>query len=68
MRDVKNKILTAVIEKQEITLTVEESKELVNLLELLERQLRDYKDAFDPNSYEEFGEDEELETEDIDSE
>lgn len=48
-----SKLMAALIEHKEITLTEEEIKTLVELVEMLENQIQDYKIALDPNSYEE---------------
>lgn len=52
MREIMSKLMTALIEHKEITLTKEEIKTLVELVEMLENQVQDYKTALDPNSYE----------------
>lgn len=53
MREIMSKLMAALIEHKEITLTEEEIKTLVELVEMLENQIQDYKIALDPNSYEE---------------
>lgn len=52
MKDIMKKLMTALLELKEITLTLEEIKQLIEAVEKLENQVYDYKKALDPNSYE----------------
>jgi len=53
MKEIMKKLMLALIQQKEVTLTLEEIKQLVELVESLENQVYDYKLALDPNSYEE---------------
>lgn len=52
MKEIMKKLMLALIQQKEVTLTLEEIKQLVELVESLENQVYDYKLALDPNSYE----------------
>lgn len=52
MKEIMKKLMTALLEHKEVTLTPEEIKLLVESTEKLENQVYDYKLALDPNSYE----------------
>lgn len=53
MKEIMKKLMTALLEQKEVTLTPKEVKLLVEETEKLENQVYDYKLALDPNSYEE---------------
>lgn len=57
-----NKIRTFVYTKpaDELTLTHKECNDLLKFIDSYIKELHDHYDAFNPNSYEEFSEDEEL--------
>jgi len=48
-------------EEAQYVLMYEDCVEIIKMMDNFERMLRDNYDAFNPNSYEEFGEDEDLE-------
>ena len=52
MKEIMKKLMVALIHNKSITLTPEEIKQYVEIVEKLENEVYDYKQATDPNSYE----------------